>query len=154
MDPREIGWHFQRGERTNTRELTLDWAGHRELLGDGRIVGVVSNPRQHRAFKRREFHTDNEKVEQLAANRLTISQDAIASLLQRLVRFFPTSGSETAPRSNLKEHLGATESDIKFLEEVGLTEDHWDAIALAPGKGKSDRRESLDLHKKDQTARF
>ena len=96
----------------------------------------------------------NEKVEQLAANRLTISQDAIASLLQRLVRSFPTSGSETAPRSNLKEHLGATESDIKFLEEVGLTEDHWDAIALAPGKGKSDRRESLDLPKKDQTARF
>ena len=28
----------------------------------------------------------NEKVEQLAANRLTIPQDAIASLLQRLVR--------------------------------------------------------------------
>ena len=70
------------------------------------------------------------------------------------IRSFPISGSETAPRSNLKEHLGATESDIKFQEEVGLTEDHWDAIALAPGKGKSDRRESLDLHKKDQTARF
>ena len=29
---------------------------------------------------------ENEKVEQLAANRLTIPQDAIASLLQRLVR--------------------------------------------------------------------
>jgi hypothetical protein len=28
---------------------------------------------------------DNEKVEQLAANNLTIPQDAIASLLQRLV---------------------------------------------------------------------
>ncbi len=28
----------------------------------------------------------NEKVEQLAANRLTIPQDVIASLLQRLVR--------------------------------------------------------------------
>jgi hypothetical protein len=28
----------------------------------------------------------NEKVEQLAANRLTMPQDAIASLLQRLVR--------------------------------------------------------------------
>ena len=96
----------------------------------------------------------NDQVEQLAANTLTIPQDAIASLLQRLVRSFPTSGSETAPRSNLKEHLGATESDIKFQEEVGLTEDHWDAIALAPGKGKSDRRESLDLPKKDQTARF
>ena len=96
----------------------------------------------------------NEKVEQLAANRLTMPQDVIASLLQRLVRSSPTSGSETAPRSNLKEHLGATESDIKFQEEVGLTKDHWDAIALAPGKGESDRRESLDLPKKDQTARF
>jgi hypothetical protein len=30
----------------------------------------------------------NEKVEQLAANNLTIPQDAIASLLQRLVRPF------------------------------------------------------------------
>jgi len=29
---------------------------------------------------------DNEKVEQLAANNLTIPPDAIASLLQRLVR--------------------------------------------------------------------
>jgi hypothetical protein len=32
------------------------------------------------------FLLPNEKVEQLAANRLTIPQDAIASLLQRLVR--------------------------------------------------------------------
>jgi hypothetical protein len=32
------------------------------------------------------FRRDNEKVEQLAGNRLTIPQDAIASLLQRLVR--------------------------------------------------------------------
>jgi hypothetical protein len=31
------------------------------------------------------FLLPNEKVEQLAANRLTIPQDAIASLLQRLV---------------------------------------------------------------------
>ena len=30
----------------------------------------------------------NEKVEQLAANNLTMPQDAIASLLQRLVRCF------------------------------------------------------------------
>ena len=35
------------------------------------------------------FLLPNEKVEQLAANRLTIPQDAIASLLQRLVRPFP-----------------------------------------------------------------
>ena len=80
--------------------------------------------------------------------------DAVASLLQGLVRSFPSSGSETAPRSNLKEHLGATESDIKFQEEIGLAEDHWDAIALAPGKGKSDRRESLNLPKEDQASRF
>ncbi|MEY4246193.1 MAG: hypothetical protein RLZZ245_3778 [Verrucomicrobiota bacterium] len=32
-----------------------------------------------------QFLLPNEKVEQLAANRLTIPQDAIASLLQRLV---------------------------------------------------------------------
>jgi hypothetical protein len=32
------------------------------------------------------FLWPNEKVEQLAANNLTIPQDAIASLLQRLVR--------------------------------------------------------------------
>ena len=32
------------------------------------------------------FLLPNEKVEQLAANNLTIPQDAIASLLQRLVR--------------------------------------------------------------------
>jgi hypothetical protein len=31
------------------------------------------------------LHSDNNKVEQLAANWLTIPQDAIASLLQRLV---------------------------------------------------------------------
>jgi len=31
------------------------------------------------------LNVPNEKVEQLAANRLTIPQDAIASLLQRLV---------------------------------------------------------------------
>ena len=35
----------------------------------------------------------NDQVEQLAANRLTIPQDAIASLLQRLVRHALVSGS-------------------------------------------------------------
>jgi hypothetical protein len=41
----------------------------------------------------------NEKVEQLAANRLTMPQDAIASLLQRLVRLSAGSrGLELQPR--------------------------------------------------------
>lgn len=67
---------------------------------------------------------------------LTLPQDAIASLLQRLVGSSPPSVPETTPQSNLKKHLGATESHVKLQEEVGLTEDHWDSIALAPGKGK------------------
>jgi hypothetical protein len=36
------------------------------------------------------FLLPNEKVEQLAANNLTIPQDVIASLLQRLVMCFST----------------------------------------------------------------
>jgi hypothetical protein len=46
---------------------------------------VHSAPQEARSF---EQGSDNEKVEQLAANNLTIPQDAIASLLQRLVRSF------------------------------------------------------------------
>jgi len=81
-------------------------------------------------------------------------QDAIASLLQRLVRSFPPSAPRTNARSNLKEHLGTTESDIEFQEEIRLTEYHWDSIALAPCKGKSHRRESLNLPDENKAACF
>jgi len=60
---------------------------------------------------------ENEKVEQLAANNLTIPQDVIASLLQRLVR-----------RASMPEDFRAFE---------GLTRTLSPCVALALGPGQS-----------------
>lgn len=109
--------------------------------------------RHHMPDQRCRAH-DIDHVEQLASNRLTMPQDAIAGLLQRLVRSSPPSAPEATPQSNLKKHVGATESHVKLQEEIGLTEDHWGSIALAPGKGKSDRRESLNVPSADEATGF
>ncbi len=45
-----------------------------------------------------ELLSDNEKVEQLAANNFTIPQDPIASLLQRLVRHGPCLQRDKRPQ--------------------------------------------------------
>ena len=55
---------------------------HRELGNDRcfEVYGWIHQSPEHVSG------SPNDRIEQLAANRLTIPQDAIASLLQRLVR--------------------------------------------------------------------
>jgi hypothetical protein len=55
----------------------------------------------------------NEKVEQLAANNLTIPQDAIASLLQRLVRHALVAGGPSKrPHPIIAANRFSTPQDI------------------------------------------
>ena len=54
----------------------------------------------------------------------------------------------------LEEHLRAAESHIKLKEEICLTEDNGNTVALAPGEGQPDWRESFYLPSQDQASRF
>jgi hypothetical protein len=70
---------------TNQDDYAALWTLREHELAN---VAVPTALVLQRPFRRNDRHltSPNEKVEQLAANRLSIPQDAIASLLQRLVR--------------------------------------------------------------------
>ena len=73
---RTIEWRSS--QPTDSTYRGTDWRTSRTVHR-----GRANTPRRFLALG---FLLPNEKVEQLAANNLTIPQDAIASLLQRLVR--------------------------------------------------------------------